>query len=70
MRLYTFRGIPCVMVGTDGIELAHAVNERVSVESVYKLARVLACSLVRLQSQGRPHTSSLPPERNHSTGLP
>ena len=49
MRLYTSRGIPCVMVGTNGIELAHAVNERVSVESVYKLARVLARSLVRLQ---------------------
>jgi acetylornithine deacetylase len=49
MRLFTARGIPCVMVGTNGIELAHAVNERVSVEDVYKLARVLARSLVRLQ---------------------
>jgi acetylornithine deacetylase len=57
MRLYTSRGIPCVMVGTDGIELAHAVNERVSVESVYKLARVLARSLVRLQ--GRAYTSQV-----------
>ena len=49
MRLYTSRGIPGVMVGTNGIELAHAVNERVSVESVYKLARILARSLMRLQ---------------------
>ncbi len=49
MRLYTARGIPCVMVGTNGLELAHAVNERVAVEDVYKLARVLARSLVRLQ---------------------
>lgn len=49
MRLYTARGVPCVMVGTNGLELAHAVNERVAVEDVYKLARVLARSLVRLQ---------------------
>ncbi len=49
MRLYTARGIPCVMVGTNGLKLAHAVNERVAVEEVYKLARVLARALVRLQ---------------------
>jgi acetylornithine deacetylase len=49
MRLFTTRGIPCVMVGTNGLELAHAVNERVPVDDVYKLARVLARSLVRLQ---------------------
>ena len=49
MRLFTARGIPCVMVGTNGLELAHAVNERVSVEDVYKLARVLARSMVQLQ---------------------
>lgn len=49
MRLFTARGIPCVMVGTHGLELAHAVNERVAVEDVYKLARVLARALVRLQ---------------------
>jgi acetylornithine deacetylase len=52
MRLFTARGIPCIMVGTHGIELAHAVNERVSVEDVYKLARVLARALVRLQFGG------------------
>jgi acetylornithine deacetylase len=54
MRLFTARGIPCVMVGTNGIELAHAVNERVSVEDVYKLACVLARSLVRLQFGDEP----------------
>jgi acetylornithine deacetylase len=52
MRLFTARGIPCVMIGTNGLELAHAVDERVSVEEVYKLARVLARSLVRLQFGG------------------
>lgn len=49
MRLFTARGIPCVMVGTNGLELAHAVNERVAVADVYRLARVLARSLVKLQ---------------------
>jgi hypothetical protein len=29
LRPYTARGIPCVMVGTHGLELTHAVNERV-----------------------------------------
>ena len=60
MRLYTSRGIPCVMVGTDGSDLAHAVNERVSVESVYKLARVLARSLVRLQFGEGPRADTRP----------
>ena len=49
MRLFTARGIPCVMVGTSGLDLAHAVDERVSVEEVYRLARILARSLVRMQ---------------------
>jgi len=31
MRLFTARGIPAVMVGTTGIELAHAVDESVSI---------------------------------------
>jgi acetylornithine deacetylase len=41
MRLYAARGIPTVMVGTSGIELAHAVDERVRVEEVELLARVI-----------------------------
>ncbi len=49
MRHFTAHGIPTVMVGTNGLELAHAVNERVAVEDTYRLARVLARSLVRLQ---------------------
>lgn len=48
MGLFTSRGIHCIMVGTDGIELVHVVNERISIESVYKLARVLVRSLVRM----------------------
>jgi acetylornithine deacetylase len=41
MRLYAARGIPTVMVGTSGIELAHAVDERVRLEEVELLARVI-----------------------------
>jgi acetylornithine deacetylase len=42
MRLYAARGIPTVMVGTSGIELAHAVDERVRLEEVETLARAIA----------------------------
>ena len=36
------RAIPTVMVGTPGIELAHAVDERVRVEDLVTLARTIA----------------------------
>jgi acetylornithine deacetylase len=42
MRLWTARGIPTVMVGTQGIELAHAVDERVSVDDLVTLSRAIA----------------------------
>jgi acetylornithine deacetylase len=41
MRLFCARGVPCVMFGTPGIALAHAVDERVAVADVVTLARVL-----------------------------
>jgi acetylornithine deacetylase len=41
MRHYTARGIPACMVGTGGIELAHAVDERVSLSEVEALARIV-----------------------------
>ena len=40
MRLFCARGIPCVMAGPPGLELAHAVDERVRVEDLVRLARV------------------------------
>lgn len=52
MRLFTARGIPCVMVGASGLDVAHAVNERISVDEIYRVARVLARSLVRVQFGG------------------
>ena len=42
MRLFCARGIPTCMVGTNGIELAHAVDERVRVDEVAALARIIA----------------------------
>jgi acetylornithine deacetylase len=44
MRHYTARGIPACMVGTNGIELAHAVDERVRISEVEALARIIARS--------------------------
>ena len=42
LRLWTARGIPCVMTGTPGIGLAHATDERVRVDDVLTLARAIA----------------------------
>jgi acetylornithine deacetylase len=41
MRLWTARGIPTVMAGTPGIERAHAVDERVRVEDLVGVARMI-----------------------------
>ena len=48
MRLFTARGIPCVMAGTGGLERAHAVDEWVAIDELVSLARVI----VRLLSAG------------------
>jgi acetylornithine deacetylase len=42
MRLWCAAGVPTVMVGTHGIEVAHAVDEHVAVDELGTLARVLA----------------------------
>jgi acetylornithine deacetylase len=41
MRLYTARGIPAVMVGTTGIERAHAVDEWVDLDEVATVSRII-----------------------------
>jgi acetylornithine deacetylase len=41
MRLWCAAGVPTVMVGTSGIERAHAVDERVSVDELGRLGRLL-----------------------------
>jgi acetylornithine deacetylase len=42
MRLWCAAGVPTVMVGTRGIELAHAVDERVAVDDLATVAHILA----------------------------
>jgi acetylornithine deacetylase len=47
MRLFTARGIPAVMVGTHGLELAHAVDESVEVSELTTLARTIIRTILR-----------------------
>jgi acetylornithine deacetylase len=47
MRLFTARGIPCTMVGTTGIERAHALDEWVAVDELVALGRVLVRAILR-----------------------
>jgi acetylornithine deacetylase len=42
MRLFSARGIPVVMCGPSGIELAHAVDERVRIDELAAVARIVA----------------------------
>ena len=41
MRLYRDRAIPCVLFGPSGIDLAHAVDERVAIDDLLAVARVI-----------------------------
>ncbi len=41
LRLFSARGIPVVMFGPGGLELAHAVDERVSVDDLVTVARTV-----------------------------
>ena len=50
MRLFTDRGIPATMLGTSGIERAHAVDERVSLQEVESLRRVILRTLTVAKS--------------------
>jgi acetylornithine deacetylase len=47
MRHFTALGIPCTMAGTPGIELAHAVDERVTLADLTVLARATVRVLAR-----------------------
>jgi acetylornithine deacetylase len=47
MRLFTARGIPTVMLGTTGIELAHAVDESVSLAELAAVARTIIRAVLR-----------------------
>ena len=47
MRLFTARGIPAVMVGTTGIERAHAVDEFVALDELASVARTIIRAVLR-----------------------
>ena len=47
MRLFTTRGIPAVMVGTTGLELAHAVGESVALDELAIIARTIIRAILR-----------------------
>lgn len=51
MRLYTAVGVPCVMLGTPGLERAHAVDEYVETADLVKLARMLVRVIARFSSR-------------------
>jgi acetylornithine deacetylase len=46
MRLFTTRGIPAVMVGTNGLERAHAIDEWADVGELTALARIIVRALL------------------------
>jgi acetylornithine deacetylase len=52
MRQFTARGIPAVMVGTRGIELAHAVDESVALAELVTVARVIVRAVLRYRANG------------------
>jgi len=51
MRQFTARGIPCVMVGTAGIELSHAVDESVALSDLVVVARTIIRAVLRFERQ-------------------
>jgi acetylornithine deacetylase len=53
LRHFANRGIPCVMFGTPGLELAHAADERVAVADVMRVARTLVRLLLRFDDPER-----------------
>ncbi len=52
MRLFCARGIPAVMVGTRGLELAHAVDERVRIDDLAAVARIIVRAVGRANVNG------------------
>ena len=47
MRQFCARGIPCVMLGTPGLDRAHAVDEHVVVDELVALARMIVRLIAR-----------------------
>jgi len=65
MRQFTARGIPCTMAGTRGIELAHAVDERVELSELVSLARAIVRVVARAGASSDTHTPNVGWEAPH-----
>ena len=65
MRLFCDRGIPCVLFGPSGIELAHAVDERVSISELATVARIIVRCATAF---GTGRRGAGPPPRDGGTG--
>jgi acetylornithine deacetylase len=59
MRLFTERGIPCVMAGPGDARRAHAVDEHVSIDDVLRTARLIVRTIVAFGGQGAPRARRL-----------
>ncbi|MDP1849254.1 MAG: M20/M25/M40 family metallo-hydrolase [Solirubrobacteraceae bacterium] len=51
MHLYRDHAIPCVLFGPSGIDLAHAADERVAIDDLVAVARVVVRSAVAFAAQ-------------------
>jgi acetylornithine deacetylase len=60
MRLFTERGIPCVMAGPAGMRLAHAVDEHVRIDDVLRTARMIVRTIVAFGEGGGDRASAAP----------
>jgi acetylornithine deacetylase len=60
MRLFTERGIPCVMVGPAGMRLAHAVDEHVRIDDVLRTARMIVRTIVAFGEGGGDRAAAAP----------
>lgn len=61
MRLFCAHGIPTVMLGTPGLERAHAADEWVSADDLARLSRAIVLVLSRFGA--RPASRATPPPR-------
>lgn len=55
LQHFAARQIPCVMIGTTGIERAHAVDEYVDISELLTVARTLVRLIVRFSFSGEPY---------------
>jgi acetylornithine deacetylase/succinyl-diaminopimelate desuccinylase-like protein len=58
MRLFTERGIPCVMAGPGDARRAHAVDEQVRIDDVLRTARMIVRTIVAFGAWDAPRPAA------------